>query len=134
MTLTITDIKKAATSGAVTVDLVFLDEGYDGDYNAADPSDAPLYRIDVQICAEYPGAEPNWGPSDHIEAWGEAFSMTVRTGIVAGDPGTDYRAIAEKAAALVDKAMHAEPVDQWSPKHILAVLSYWTNTDHPTEL
>jgi hypothetical protein len=129
----IQDIPAAGTSGPVTVHLVYLGEGYSGDYDPEDAEDAPLYRIDVDINAEHPGAEPQWSPEEHIEAWGESGTSTCTT-IVANDSTVDYRAIAAKAAALVDASMHAGPVEHWGPKRIMAVLSYWTTTDHPESI
>lgn len=130
----INDIPDAGSSGCITVHLVHLGEGYSGDYDPNDPQDAPLYRIDVEIAAEYPDAEPEWGPDQHVEAWAESCTTTACTQIVANDPGTDYKAIAMKAAALVDADMHAGDVSEWSPKYIMAVLSYWGNTDHPNTI
>lgn len=44
-----------------------IGEGYEGDYDASDPDDAPLYRLDVNVAAAY--AEQTWAEETDDPAW-----------------------------------------------------------------
>lgn len=57
-----------APGGKVRACFEYIGEGYNGDYDETDPTDAPLYRLDINVAAEYAEAtyaediddDPDW--------------------------------------------------------------------------
>jgi hypothetical protein len=103
-----------ATKGRLRVELTYIGEGYNGDYDPDDPEDAPLYRVDItRRGVDYETDGGSWC-----------------TCIVANDPNSDYKAIAKR---IVEYAHMRRTTGPCTLDHIAQSVSWFSNnnlTDH----
>ncbi len=107
------------TMGNVRVDLVYIGEGYDGDYDPSDPTDKPLLRMDVYVHADV--GSPYALYSGDI--WEPVENSSYCTHLVAIN-NTKNMLAAEKAAKKI-MGMVKKEVENWRPiKKICEELSW----------
>lgn len=108
-----TDDTLRAERGSVSVEFVYIGEGYSGDYDSNDLDDRPLYRIDV---FNETGVDLDLEDGDS-----ESFCSHIEMDLI----GVDYQALCEKAADFA----RAWVDEHGNTRGCAARLSWWTVDD-----
>jgi len=108
-----TDDTLRAERGSVSVEFVYIGEGYSGDYDSNDLDDRPLYRIDV---VHDTGVDLDLEDGDS-----ESFCSHIEMDLI----GVDYQALCEKAADFA----RAWVDEHGNTRGCAARLSWWSVDD-----